>query len=428
VTSTSICQGSSQTIDSDSATGIQWYKDTVAIPGAGSQSYIATLSGIYTAQLNALGCHSQFGRDVTLTVNPNPSTPTITPSGPTTFFFGGSVTLTSSSASGNQWYVNGNPIGGATNAQYVATVAGDYTVIVTSGSCSSAQSATTHVTVNPPQADLALTLSDHHNTVEIGRSVNYIVEVTNPGPSPVTATVTDTLPSGVVNGSWVCVPFGGAACASGFGNALSDTATLPVGSEAAYVYTATVVTGDASDLLTNTASVAVVGGTDPVMANNSASDSDVVKIFVDGFDGTPLMLPTGIGKGGDYVTATLRVDANLLNTLSLVPTAVATGRGADGKALFTLELARFGSDIVLRALTTDASGASRQSAWQSVSVDQHLLTFAWQTASNGGNDGYLQAGGTSTSLLLSGSTEHDRLTQLWVTVENSVPWLVLITN
>src|SRR5207248_2233923 len=36
-TSFAICQGSSQIIDSDSATGIQWYKDGVAILGANSQ-------------------------------------------------------------------------------------------------------------------------------------------------------------------------------------------------------------------------------------------------------------------------------------------------------------------------------------------------------------------------------------------------------
>src|SRR5581483_10432364 len=99
-TSLAIC-GGSQIIDSDSATGIQWYKDGVAIPGANSQSYTATQSGVYTAQLNALGCHSQFGRNVTLTVNPLPATPTVTPGGPTTFCAGGSVTLTSSSSSGN---------------------------------------------------------------------------------------------------------------------------------------------------------------------------------------------------------------------------------------------------------------------------------------------------------------------------------------
>src|SRR6202008_4689688 len=78
-----------------------------------------------------------------------PATPTITPGGPTTFCTGGSVTLTSSSATGNQWLLNGNPIGGATNQAFVASASGNYTVTVTASGCTSAASAATVVTVNP---------------------------------------------------------------------------------------------------------------------------------------------------------------------------------------------------------------------------------------------------------------------------------------
>ena len=78
-----------------------------------------------------------------------PATPTITPGGPTTFCAGGSVTLTSSSASGNQWLLNGNPIGGATNQTYAATASGSYTVTVTTLGCTSAPSLGTTVTVEP---------------------------------------------------------------------------------------------------------------------------------------------------------------------------------------------------------------------------------------------------------------------------------------
>ena len=85
----------------------------------------------------------------TVTLNPNP-TVSIAAGGPTTFCAGGSVTLTSSSATGNQWYVNGNLIGGATNQSYPATVSGSYTVRVTDGNgCMSGPSAATTVTVNP---------------------------------------------------------------------------------------------------------------------------------------------------------------------------------------------------------------------------------------------------------------------------------------
>ncbi|HEX6833743.1 MAG TPA: hypothetical protein VF132_09455, partial [Rudaea sp.] len=429
VTTLAICQGSSQIIDSDSATGIQWYKDGSPIPGAGSQSYSAMQSGTYTAQLNALGCHSQFGRNVTLNVTPTPATPTVTPGGPTTIFQGQSVTLTSSSAGGNQWYLNGNPIGGATSQSYVATASGDYSVRVTSMSCDSAQSAAVTVTV-VPQADIALTMSDNKTQTQTGDFVNYIIEVTNAdGPSSVNATITDALPPGLVHGSWACVSFNGAACASGYGNTLSDTATLPVGSEAVYIYSATVVTGDADDLLTNTASVAVAGGAnDPVSTNDSATDTDLVHIFIDGFEGTPVMEPAPIGDGSNYVAATLRVNAGLLDTLTLMPTPVAVGHGADGKALFTIELARFGANVVLRAVTKDASGINAPSEWQPLVLEQQLVTLSWQTASIGASNGYLSIGGTSTPPLLKASTERDRLAQLWVVVKDSVPWLVLVTK
>jgi Carboxypeptidase regulatory-like domain/HYR domain/Ig-like domain CHU_C associated len=154
---TTFCTGGSVTLMSDSPTGIQWYKDNVAIVGAGSQSYVATTTGSYTAVLNALGCHSQTSDPTVVTVNPIPATPTVTPGGPTTFCSGGSVTLTSSSASGNQWYLNGNPIGGATANTYNATATGSYTVVVTASGCSSAASSATSVTVNPTPATPTVT-------------------------------------------------------------------------------------------------------------------------------------------------------------------------------------------------------------------------------------------------------------------------------
>src|SRR5205807_4497633 len=93
-----------------------------------------------------LGCSSAPSAATAVTVNPIPATPTITPGGPTTFCAGGSVTLTSSSANGNQWFLNGNPIGGATNQTFNASASGSYTVKVTSLGCTSAASAATVVT------------------------------------------------------------------------------------------------------------------------------------------------------------------------------------------------------------------------------------------------------------------------------------------
>lgn len=97
----------------------------------------------------ANGCVSN-ALSITINAQPTtPSTPTITASGAVTFCTGGNVILTSSAASGNQWYKNGVAINGETNQTFNAIESGTYTVIVTnSESCSSAASTGKVVTVN----------------------------------------------------------------------------------------------------------------------------------------------------------------------------------------------------------------------------------------------------------------------------------------
>jgi hypothetical protein len=102
-------------------------------------------AGTYSVTVTVNGCTSSAG-STTVVVNPLP-TPTITPNGATTFCNGSSVTLTSSSATGNQWYRDNNLLSGATAQQYVATITGDYTVRVTDGNGCTGSSAATTVTV-----------------------------------------------------------------------------------------------------------------------------------------------------------------------------------------------------------------------------------------------------------------------------------------
>ena len=157
---TTFCQGGSVTLHSSSATGIQWYQNNVAIPNSATQDLPVTQSGSYTALLNDHGCHSVMSDPIVVTVTPLPATPAITPNGPTTFCAGGSVMLTSNNESGNQWYLNGAPLGGQTGSTLVVTASGDYTVVVTSNSCPSAPSAVTTVTVNPiPNATISVPAS-----------------------------------------------------------------------------------------------------------------------------------------------------------------------------------------------------------------------------------------------------------------------------
>ncbi len=154
---TTFCTGGSVTLTSGSTAGNQWYLNNNPIGGATNQTFVASSSGNYTVIVTTTGCTSNTSAATTVTVNPIPPTPTITPGGPTTFCAGGSVTLTSSAASGNQWLLNGNPIGGATNQTYNAAASGNYTVAVTTSGCTSAASAATAVAVNPIPATPTIT-------------------------------------------------------------------------------------------------------------------------------------------------------------------------------------------------------------------------------------------------------------------------------
>jgi hypothetical protein len=202
---TTFCAGGSVTLTSSSTSdsGSQWYLNGNPIGGATNSAYLATSSGDYTVTDTASGCTSAPSANTAVTVNPIPATPTITPGGPTTFTIGGSVTLTSSSVSGNQWSLNGNPIGGETNQGYVANASGNYTVTVSTFGCISAPSLGMTVTVNPfhPPTISKLFLPD---TVAANGTTLLSFTISNPNSDPelnLTLTgiaFTDNLPAGLV--------------------------------------------------------------------------------------------------------------------------------------------------------------------------------------------------------------------------------------
>jgi len=105
----------------------------------------ATTTTYTVTVTNASNCSAND--DHTVTVDANPS-PVITPSGPTTFCSGGSVTLASSAANSYQWYRDSTLLGTETNATILATISGSYTVTVTNVGGCSGTSAPTVVTVN----------------------------------------------------------------------------------------------------------------------------------------------------------------------------------------------------------------------------------------------------------------------------------------
>lgn len=123
---TTICSGGSTTLTASGGGTYVW--NTGATTAVLNVSPNNTRD--YTVTATSNGCSGSVV--TTVTVNTTPATPTINQNG---------AVLTSSSATGNQWYRNGVLIPGATNQNYTVTQNGNYTVIVTSNGCPSSASA-----------------------------------------------------------------------------------------------------------------------------------------------------------------------------------------------------------------------------------------------------------------------------------------------
>ncbi|RSK32428.1 T9SS type A sorting domain-containing protein [Hymenobacter metallilatus] len=134
--------------------------------GTGAITLATSTPGTYTVTntVAAAGGCSAVTATTTVTINPTPAQPTVTIryNGPTT-------TLTSSAATGNQWYLNNTLIPGATGQDYVVNSAaqyGNYSVQVTNAAgCASAFSTSQVVTsIVKPLAGSSLTLYPNPTT------------------------------------------------------------------------------------------------------------------------------------------------------------------------------------------------------------------------------------------------------------------------
>jgi uncharacterized repeat protein (TIGR01451 family) len=141
---TTFCQGHSVTLTVNAANSSYLWSNS-----SSTQSINVITSGNYVVTVtNANNCTASSSA-VSVTVNPLP-TASITPSGPTTFCQGNSVTLTSNQASSYLWSDN------STTQNINIISSGNYIVTVTDANNCSASSSIVSVTVNPlPTASIA---------------------------------------------------------------------------------------------------------------------------------------------------------------------------------------------------------------------------------------------------------------------------------
>ncbi len=133
---TTFCSGGSVTLSAPAGFSYLWSNN------ATTQSINVTTGGSYTVRTIDNGCTSSVSLATVVTVNNNPSTPTITAGGPTTFCSGGSVTLTAPAGFSYLWSNN------ETTQSINVTTGGSYTVRTIDNGCTSSVSAATVVTVN----------------------------------------------------------------------------------------------------------------------------------------------------------------------------------------------------------------------------------------------------------------------------------------
>lgn len=124
-----ICSGTSTTLTSSAASVYNWSN------GLHTQAITVNTAGSYTVTIsNTNQCGTAASTPVTVTITTSPVAG-VTPAGPVIICGSGSQVLTASGTGTYQWLKN-NVALGVTTSTYTATTAGNYAVVVTSGSCS----------------------------------------------------------------------------------------------------------------------------------------------------------------------------------------------------------------------------------------------------------------------------------------------------
>ncbi len=156
---TTFCPGGFVVLTANTGAGLsyQWYVGGVAISGALTSSYIASISGSYQVRVtNSSGCSTT---SIPMLVTADAPIAAITDAGGTTICAGTTTTLDATTGVGltYQWLLDGVAITGANSSSYSTTDTGSYSAIVTNSTGCSATSNIITITSNPsPTANVVL--------------------------------------------------------------------------------------------------------------------------------------------------------------------------------------------------------------------------------------------------------------------------------
>ncbi len=147
-----ICDGESYMLSAmPNAGSYQWYQDGILINGATNATFSANSSGNYTLEVINNNC-SAISQNVTVVINNLPEAIINAPN-EVELCEGESFTLSSTNvADSYQWFQNGMPINGATNASFTTNSSGSYSVEAIQNNCAARSQNVTIVINNLPDA------------------------------------------------------------------------------------------------------------------------------------------------------------------------------------------------------------------------------------------------------------------------------------